>query len=205
MKWRVTLLPPACRMVLAVMASLGARPACTAPVNYDLDPNHTHPMFEVDHYGMSMWRGIFRHTYGTVTLDTAASTGTVDVTVDVASVDFGNDQMNNVAVNSTAPAILEAAKYPTAHYNGTLGGFVNGAPTTVTGTLTLHGVTRPLTLHVDIFKCIPIHPVLKREVCGADASGSFDRAAFGITVGQKFGFKMDVTLRIQVEAIKTEP
>jgi hypothetical protein len=61
---------------------------------------------------------------GTVVLDAAAQTGTLDVAIDVASVEFGNDKLNEEAVNSTAPPIFEAQKYPTAHYKGTLGGFV---------------------------------------------------------------------------------
>jgi len=175
------------------------------PATYEIDPNHTHPSFEVDHQGMSMWRGLFRKTLGTVTLDEAAGTGTVDIIVDVASVDFGNDKLSDAAASSTAPPILEAPLYPTAHYIGTLSGFANGAPTVVNGFLTLHGVTRPLVLNIVKFKCIPNHPLFKREVCGADAVGTFNRAEFGITVGRAYGFNMDVTLRIQVEAIRTAP
>ena len=185
-----------------------ALPATTiraAPATYEIDPNHTHPAFEVDHQGMSMWRGLFRKTLGTVTLDAAAGTGMVDIIVDAASIDFGNDKLNDTAAYASAPPILEAALYPTAHYIGTLGGFANGAPTVVNGSLTLHGVTRPLVLNIVKFKCIPNHPLFKREVCGADAAGTFNRAEFGVTVGRAYGFNMDVTLRIQVEAIRREP
>jgi polyisoprenoid-binding protein YceI len=87
-----------------------------------------------------------------------------------------------------------------AHYKGTLGGFVNGMPTTVTGDLTLHGVTKPVNLKVKSFRCMP-HPMYKREVCGADALGTLYRDQFGIDSGKAYGFNMEVTLRIQVEAI----
>jgi polyisoprenoid-binding protein YceI len=73
----------------------------------------------------------------------------------------------------------------------------------VVGTLTLHGVTRPVDLKIDLFKCIP-HPIFKRELCGANATGTFDRSEFGLSAGKDYGFKMDVTLRIQVEALKAE-
>ena len=189
--------------VIAVTLPAGVVRA--APAVYEIDPNHTHPEFEVDHYGTSVWRGLFRKTRGTVTVDVAAGTGRVDIIVDTASVDFGNEELNDVAANASAPPILEAAKYPTAHYTGTLGDFINGAPTRVTGALTLHGVTQPLVLTIGAFKCLPDHPLLKREVCGADAMAKFNRADFGITVGRKYGFSMDVTLRIQVEAIRTAP
>jgi polyisoprenoid-binding protein YceI len=179
--------------------------AFASPTTYNIDPNHTHPMFEADHLGsLSVWRGLFRKTSGTITLDSAANTGTLDVAIDMASVDFGNDELNNVAVNSAAPPIFEAKKYPTAMYKGTLGNFVNGSPTTAFGLLTLHGVTKPLVLAINSFKCIDDKPEPKQQLCGADAFCVFNRADFGITVGQRYGFKMDVTLRIQVEAIRKE-
>ena len=46
--------------------------------------------------------------------------------------------------------------------------------------------------------------MLKRDFCGADASGSFNREAFGLGAGKDWGFKMDVNLRIQVEAVAQE-
>jgi polyisoprenoid-binding protein YceI len=99
--------------------------ASASPVTYTIDPNHTHPEFEVDHLGgVSVWRGLFKRTSGTIVLDATAQTGTLDVDIDVASVEFGNDKLNEEAVNSTAPPIFEVQKYPTAHYKGTLGGFV---------------------------------------------------------------------------------
>jgi polyisoprenoid-binding protein YceI len=179
--------------------------ASAAPTTYNIDPNHTHPMFEADHLaGLSIWRGLFKKTSGAIILDSTARTGSLDVAVDMASVDFGNDELNGIAVNSSAPPIFEAQKYPRAYYKGTLGDFVNGSPTTATGLLTLHGVTKPLTLAINSFKCIDDKPLPKQQVCGADAFCVLNRADFGIAVGQKFGFRMEVTLRIQVEAIRAE-
>ena len=176
-----------------------------SPVTYIIDPNHTHPEFEADHLGgVSIWRGLFKRTSGTIILDAAAHTGTLDVTIDIASVEFGNEKLNEEAVNSSAPPIFEAQKYPTANYRGTLGGFLNGSPTTVAGFLTLHGITRPVALRIISFKCVVDVPATQKQVCGADALGTFNRADFGITVGQKYGFKMEVTLHIQVEAIKAD-
>jgi polyisoprenoid-binding protein YceI len=95
--------------------------------------------------------------------------------------------------------LFDAAKYPKATYHGTLDGFADGKPTRVDGELTLHGVTRPLALEIRSFKCMP-HPMTRREVCGADALATFRRSDFGIDAGKKYGFDMNVTLRIQVEA-----
>lgn len=66
--------------------------------------------------------------------------------------------------------------------------------------MSLHGVSRPLTLQINRIKCIP-HPLYKRELCGADAVGHFQRDAFGLDAGKSYGFDMTVTLRIQVEAL----
>ncbi len=179
--------------------------ASASPVTYTIDPNHTHPEFEADHLGgVSIWRGLFKRTSGTIILDAAAQTGTLDVAIDIASVEFGNDKLNEEAVSSTAPPIFEAQKYPTAYYKGTLAGFVNGSPTTVAGLLTLHGITKPVGLRIASFKCVVDLPATQKHMCGADASGTFNRADFGITIGQRYGFKMEVTLHIQVEAIKVE-
>jgi polyisoprenoid-binding protein YceI len=183
-----------------VISSFAAA-AGAAPVTYNLDPDHTHPSFEVDHFGgLSVWRGNFKKTSGKVTLDAAAKTGMVDITVDTASIDFAHDKLNEHVAKSE---ILDVAKFPTATYKGTLGGFENGAPSTITGNLTLHGVTKPVALKINSFKCIQ-HPILKKEVCGADASGTFNRADFGVNYGQQYGFKQDVTLHIQAEGVKAD-
>jgi len=187
---------------IAMLALSGLAAAVTAaPVTYNVDPDHTHPSFEVDHFGgLSVWRGIFKKTSGKITLDAAAKAGEVDVTIDAASIDLAHDKLNE---HVSGPEILDVAKFPTATYKGTLGGFTNGAPTTVTGNLTLHGVTKPVALKINSFKCIQ-HPMLKKEVCGADASGTFNRADFGVNFGQQYGFKQDVVLHIQVEAVKAD-
>ena len=186
---------------LGLLAWLSLTTASAAEVTYQLDPNHTYPSFEADHLGgLSVWRGKFNHSSGTVTLDKAGGNGTVNVVVDMKSADFGQDQLNKGAQDKE---LFESDTYPTATYQGKLANFVNGAPTAVVGHLTLHGVTRPLTLKINSFKCMP-HPMLKREVCGADALATFQRDAFGMDAGKPYGFSMAVTLRIQVEAIAVE-
>jgi polyisoprenoid-binding protein YceI len=182
---------------LGLLAWLSLSTASAAEVKYQLDPDHTYPSFEADHLGgLSVWRGKFNSS-GTVMLDKAAGTGTVNVVVDMKSADFGQEQLNEKAQGKE---LFESDKYPTATYQGKLANFVSGAPTAVVGHLTLHGVTHPLTLKINSFKCMP-HPLLKREVCGADALATFQRDTFGMDAGKAYGFDMTVTLRIQVEAI----
>jgi polyisoprenoid-binding protein YceI len=175
--------------------------ASAAPVTYNVDPMHTYPSFEADHLsGLSVWRGKFDKTSGKITLDKAASAGTVDIVVDAASVDYGLGIMNEKAKSAE---LFDVAKYPQATYKGKLDGFVKGAPTKVVGDLTLHGVTKPVELKILSFKCMP-HPMFKRDVCGADALTVIKRDDFGMDAGKAYGFSMDVTLRIQIEALAAE-
>jgi polyisoprenoid-binding protein YceI len=171
--------------------------AVAAPMTYQLDSNHTYPTFEADHLGgLSYWRGKVNSTSGTITMDKEAGTGSVDITMDMTTIDFGHEGLN---AHSQRDDFFDTAKFPTATYPGRLTGFQNGLPTAVEGTLTMHGVSQPVTLTINMMKCMQ-HPMQMREVCGADASATIDRSAFGVTVGGPM-FDMDVTLRISIEAL----
>jgi polyisoprenoid-binding protein YceI len=185
--------------LLAVMLTLATASALASPVTYDVDPNHTYPSFEADHMGgLSVWRGKFDKSSGKIVLDKEMSTGTVDITVDTSSVDFGHAKLNEHAKSAE---LFDVAKFPTATFKGTLAKFKDGAPTEVQGQLTLRGITKPVTLTVNQFMC-KMNPMSKKEVCGADASTTFKRSDFGINFGEGYGFRMDVKLAIQVEGIR---
>ncbi|MBV8635787.1 MAG: polyisoprenoid-binding protein [Burkholderiaceae bacterium] len=189
------------KLLLLSLATCCAGAVQATPANYTLDPNHTFPSFEADHMGgVSVWRGKINKNAGTVMLDREQGFGVLDVDIDLSSIDFGQDQLNKWAQGKD---FFDLAQYPKASYKGKLTSFVNGAPSEVKGELTLHGVTKPLNLKINSFKCIP-HPMLKRELCGADAFAVFQRDQYGLTAGKDWGFNMDVTLRIQVEAIKND-
>jgi polyisoprenoid-binding protein YceI len=180
-------------LVLAAAASSLCTAAFAVPATYVLDPNHTHPSFEADHMGgLSKWRGMITKAKGSVTLDKEAQTGSVDVTMDMSSIDFGNTALNE---HAQKPDLFDVAKYPTATYTGKLVDWKDGAPTAVEGQLTLHGVTKPVRLKLNSFLC-------KKTRCGADAITEIQRDDFGVDFGKSLGFKMDVTLRIQVEGVE---
>ena len=181
-------------LALATAASGNA-----APVTYEIDPSHTYPSFEADHMGgLSTWRGKFNRSSGTIVLDRQAKSGTIDVTVQIDSVDFGHDEMNAHAIASD---IFNAAKYPTATFKGTFTQFDGDRPIAAEGDFTLRGVTRKLAMKIDKFKCID-HPMEKREACGADVSASFNRGDYGLDFALDKGFKPEVDLKIQVEALR---
>jgi polyisoprenoid-binding protein YceI len=184
-----------------ISALFVAGAASAAPVGYNIDPEHTYPSFEADHMGLSMWRGKFDRTSGKVVMDREAGTGTVEVAIETASIDFGHAKLNEYMAG---PEQLDAKRFPMLRYRGKLERFAGAAPTAVSGELTMHGVTRPVALKVTMFKCIP-HPLFKRELCGADLLGTLKRDEFGLEYGPQWGFKPDVTLRIQVEALAEKP
>ena len=186
---------------LAAISTLIAAGAIAAPVTYAIDPTHTYPSFEADHLGgLSVWRGKFTATSGKIVFDRAAKTGSVDISVGMASVDFGMAKLNEHAKSAE---IFDAAKFPAATFTGKLAKFNGDTPTEVQGTFTLHGVSKPLTLEIVQFVCKP-HPMLKKEVCGADARATLNRADYGVDYGAKYGFKMDVKLQIQVEGVRAD-
>lgn len=185
------------RTLTTLLLAVVSTAAVAAPVKYNVDPEHTFPSFEADHFGgMSVWRGKFKSTSGTVVLDKDAKTGTVDIKIDTASIDTGNGKLNT---HLNSAEFFDTATIPAATYKGKLAKFKDGAPTEVQGDLTLHGVTKPVTLTIKSFKCMP-HPMKKKEFCGADAAATINREDFGMTWGKTFGFKMDVKLAIQIEA-----
>jgi polyisoprenoid-binding protein YceI len=185
-----------CLLAASILASSSA--AFAAPASYTLDPMHTYPSFEADHMGISTWRGKVNPSVGTLLLDKATGKGSVEVTINLDSIDFGLDALNTWATGSE---FFEVAKYPQARFKGELTGLLPDAVAAqATGELTLHGVTRPLVLRIGSFKCIE-HPVFKRDYCGADATATFNRDDFGLDAGKAYGFRMDVNLRIQVEAL----
>jgi polyisoprenoid-binding protein YceI len=184
------------RIVLASMAALLGASAFAAPVTYNLDPNHTYPSFEADHFGgLSVWRGKFDSTKGKVVYDKDAKSGSIEVTVDMSSIDFGHQKLNE---HAKSKELFDVATYPTATYSGKFTKFNGAIPTEAEGTLTMHGVTKPVTLTIDSFKCM-MSPMTKKEVCGADANATINRADFGVNFGQQYGFKQEVKLQIQVE------
>jgi polyisoprenoid-binding protein YceI len=183
-------------IILSLLASVAA--SSFAADTYTMDPTHTYPSFEADHQGISFWRGKFTKSSGDITLDRAAKTGTINVNIDINSIDFGNPALNK---RVKAADIFDAEQFPTATYKGTSIKFDGDKPVSVEGELTLHGVTKPVALKINKFACVS-DALTKRERCGADASAEFKRSDFGMNYGLP-KFSPNVALAIQVEAVKS--
>jgi polyisoprenoid-binding protein YceI len=99
-------------LALAALCASGA--GLAAPVHYTIDPNHTFPSFEVPHIqGISIWRGKLTQTTGSIVLDRQAKTGSVDITMQADSFDFGLKKLDE---HVESDEMLDAKKYPTLTY-----------------------------------------------------------------------------------------
>jgi len=182
--------------ILTVAASLSPA-ALAAPETYVIDGTHTLPRFEYSHFGYSTQLSRFDKTSGKITLDRAAKTGSVDVTIDAKSVDTGYALFNE---HIQGEDFFDTAKYPIITFKSGEVKFDGDKLVAVDGDLTVKGVTKPVTLTVTSFHCMP-HPMLKKDACGANATAKIKRSDFNM--GKYAPYVSDeVTLTIPVEAVK---
>ena len=192
------------RLAIALLAVALPLTAVAAPENYTIDPTHTYVHWEVNHFGVSNWRGRFDKTAGKFTLDRAAKAASVEITIQTASVSSGDHDKGSrprtLDDHLRTPDFFNVAEFPTMTYKSTSVKFTGDNPGSIEGNLTLLGATKPLILHVENWKCQP-HPFNKKEMCGGNASGSFKRSDFGM----KFGLPAvsdETKLWIQIEGYR---
>jgi polyisoprenoid-binding protein YceI len=183
--------------LLAAVAALITSAAHAAPATYAIDPTHTYVTFEAKHFNTSTLRGRFDKKSGSVTIDTAAKTGKVDVTLETASINSGYEAFNN---HLKSKDFFSAEAFPTATFTSDKVIFDGEKVSAVVGTLTLLGKPQTVTLKANNFNCYQ-NPMLKREVCGGDFDTTIQRGDFGMTYGLP-GIPNDVHLVIQIEAVK---
>lgn len=187
---------------IATLAALTVLTAAAhaAPETFTIDNSHTYPLFTYNHHGFSNQTHKFDKTSGTVTLDRAARTGAVDVTIDTKSVNTGYAVFDE---HIQAEDFFDTAKYPTITFKSSKMTFKGDQPTSVAGELTIKGVTKPVTLGITNFLCKP-HPILKVDACGANATTRVKRSDFNM--GKYAPYVSDeVTLTLSIEAVKVPP
>jgi polyisoprenoid-binding protein YceI len=183
---------------VAFIAS-AATAALAAPETYNVDVSHTYPRFSYSHFGLSTQLSKFNKTTGTLVLDKAAKTGSVDVLIDMKSVETGFPIFNG---HIQGEDFLDTAKFPTATFKSTKVIFEGDKPSAVEGNLTIKGVTKPVTLKVTHFVNMD-HPMLKKPAIGADATVVIKRTEFNAGKYAPY-VGDDVTITLSVEAIKAE-
>lgn len=183
-------------LALAAVTAVGAAQA--QPATYMLEPTHTFVTFEIGHFGTSTNRGRFDKKEGTVTIDRAAKTGKLQLTIDATSVNTGTAAFDK---HLQSADLFNAAQFSTLTFAADKFSFNGDKVSEVTGNLTLLGKTNPVTLKATQFNCYQ-HPMLKREVCGGDFEATIDRTQWGMNYGIDWGFPKNVRLVVQVEAVK---
>lgn len=182
-------------LTAALFAAL-ATSAIAAPVTYNVDGSHTFPRFSYSHFGLSTQLSSFKNTSGKVVFDAQAKTGSVDITIDMKSVNTGFDDFNG---HIQGEDFLDTAKFPTATFKSTKVTFEGDKPKSIDGVLTIKGVSKPVTLTVTSFLAMP-HPMMKKPAIGANAFTTIKRSEFN--AGKFAPYVGDeVRIDIAIEAI----
>ena len=155
-------------------STLAVTSAIAAPKTFEIDGSHTFPRFSYSHFGYSTQVSRFDNTTGTVVFDADAKTGSVDITIDMKSVNTGFADFNG---HLQGEDFLDTAKFPKATFKSTKVNFQDGKPASIEGQLTIKGVTKGVTLTVTSFQAMP-HPMLKKEAIGANAFTVIKRSEF---------------------------
>ena len=184
------------QLAAVLLTAAFALPASAAD-SYTVDPAHTYPNFEINHLGFSTMHGRFGATTGKITLDTAAKSGSIDITIDATSIDTGHAKRDT---HLKSEEFFNVGKFPTLAYKSTRLKFKGDKLSGADGELTLLGVTKPVSLTINAFNCGP-HPMNKKPMCGANATATIKRSEFGLStyvpaVGD------EVIITIEVEATK---
>ena len=175
------------RLVASVLV-LALPLVAAATETYTIDPYHTYPYFSVRHIGFSNMMGRFDRTTGKLTLDTAAKTGAAELVVETASLSTGDNDKGNRArardEHLRSPDFFNVAEFPRMTFRGQATKWTGEAFGAVEGQLTLLGVTKPLSLTMDNWKCGPDPRTQgRRYMCGGNATGTIKRSDFGMKFG----------------------
>jgi len=177
--------------------TLAVTSALAAPQTFEIDGSHTFPRFSYSHFGYSTQVSRFDNTSGTVVFDADAKTGSVDISIDMKSVNTGFADFNS---HLQGEDFLDTAKFPKATFKSTKVNFQDGKPASIEGQLTIKGITKAVTLTVTSFQAMP-HPMLKKDAIGANAFTMIKRSEFN--AGKYVPYVGDdVRIDIALEAIR---
>jgi polyisoprenoid-binding protein YceI len=193
------------RIATGIAAATFAFGATAAPETFTIDSLHTYPYFTVNHLGLTNLMGRFDKTSGKVTVDNAAKTGSIDLVIEAASISTGDSERGSRPrtrdEHLRSPDFFNAAEFPRITYKGATAKWSGDSPGALDGQITLLGVTKPLTLTIESWKCIP-DPLAqgKRQRCGGNASGTMKRSDFGMKAFIP-GISDELRLYVAIEAI----
>jgi polyisoprenoid-binding protein YceI len=186
--------------LLCLPALALALPSIAAQDVYINDPAHTAASFEIGHQGVSWIRGRFNAVEAKIVLDRAAKQGTIDAVIKTSTLDTGHEVRDRVV---RSEEYLNVEKFPTMTFKSSKLKFDGENLVGAEGDLTLAGVTKPVSIEIPFFKCVP-NAVRKTELCGADVRTMIRRSEFGIKRGANAPMADEVKIAIQIEAYKQQ-
>ncbi|MDP5218862.1 YceI family protein [Ruegeria sp. 2205SS24-7] len=193
------------RTLLATMAFFATFTATAQAdmARYKLDPEHTAIYFTVDHIGFAKTLGIFTDLDGSFMYDVdTQELGDVAVTINAASVNTFNEARDGHVRNRD---FLNTAEHPQITFVASGGTPVSDMSGTVTGDLTILGVTRPVTLDVTLNKVADYPFGHQHQVLGLSMTATIQRSDFGMTYAVANELVGDeVSINIETEAMKTD-
>ena len=145
--------------------------------NYTIDPEYSSPSFEISHLGFTTQRGQFKKVSGTVVLDRAAKSGSVNFTIHTTSIDMGSRAWSSHLEDE---GLFNVKKFPTMTFTSNQLTFSGDKVVGAEGQFTMLGVTKPLKVTVTGFQC-GTHPIRKKPVCTGDVTAALKRSDFGLT------------------------
>ena len=188
--------------VLLASAAAAQSPASPDPATvqagtYSLETSHARVLFAVSHMGFSTWYGDFTGATGTLVLDPKKLAGSkLDVSIPVSSVSTTNAKLDGELKGADW---FDAARYPAITFKSTKVTVTGPKTAKVTGDLTFHGVTRPVTLDA-AFKAAGVNPMSKAVTVGFEVKGRLKRSDFGVkTYVPLIGDEVELTISAPFE------
>ncbi len=170
-------------------------PAKVEGGDFVMDRDHARVIFSYTHLGFSQSYGLFTESGAKLHFDPKApANSSLEVTVDLNGIDTTVPKLDE---HLKSAAFFDVAKYPTATFKSTKVVVTGPTTGTITGTLTLHGVTKPVTLQAR-FNGGGVSPITKAYVVGFNAVGQIKRSDFGISAYVP-AVSDEVTLNISAE------
>jgi polyisoprenoid-binding protein YceI len=187
----------ACTPLRVVTHTVSRTEADVPPGRYTLDAHHWSVVFDVDHFHYS--RFVMRFDRAQATLDWRAGeleAATVEADIDATSLDTNVPVLNTMV---KGPQMLDTDRYPQIRFVSTRFERTGEGRGTLTGNLTIRGVTQPVSLDVTLNGYAP-NPLTKQPTLGFAATGHFSRAAFGLTTWYPaVGDEIDVRIQTEFE------
>lgn len=189
----------ACTPVQVLTHTVSQNEARVPVGRYDLDPDHCSITFDIDHFKYSRFTMRFDRKQGQLDwneggLDKSSAT----ITIDAASIDTNVPLLDKMVKSAS---MLDVARYPEVHFTSTRFERTGESRGTLTGDLTIHGVTQAVTLDVTFNGFAP-DPLTKKDTLGFSADGRFSRAKFGLATWYP-AVGDDIHVRVQAEFVKT--